>query len=158
MIGLLGLVVVAMALAACGGDDSNGSTGGSEPLSHDEYVAAADAICEEAGAELDSLGEPSADAGISEVADLFSRAAEIQEDQLNELRLLRPPEEDQEAVSQALQLLGQISQIAKDSRDALAAGDIAQLQELAASIEPLQAESTQIAQDLGLQVCGADDE
>ena len=88
----------------------------------------------------------------------FARAAEIQEDQLNQLRLLRPPEEDQEAVSQALPLLGQISQIAKDSRDSLAAGDIAQLQELAASIEPLQAESTQIAQDLGLQVCGADDE
>ena len=38
-------------------------------------------------------------------------------------------------------------------------GDIAQLQELLASVEPLQAESDQIAADLGLQVCGsADDE
>ena len=155
---LLGLLVAALALAACGGDDSSGSSS-SQRLSHDEYVAAADAICEEAESQIDSLGEIPASASASEAAGFLSRATEIQEDQLNQLRALRPPEEDQEAVNQVFDVLTQIVQIARDSRDALENGDIAQLQELLASVEPLQAESDQIAADLGLQVCGsADDE
>ena len=43
-------------------------------LSHREYVAAADAICAEANAELDGLAEPES---LDELAELFRQAIEI---------------------------------------------------------------------------------
>lgn len=59
-------VAAVLALPACGG--------GGERLTKTEYIAAADAICEEANRALNELGEPGS---LAELADYAPRATEI---------------------------------------------------------------------------------
>ena len=120
-------------------------------LSHREYVAAADAICAEANAELDGLAEPES---LDELAELFRQAIEIQENEIDQLRALQPPDEDNDKANRAYDLLEQIVGIVKGAQESVVAGDVAALNALDQQIDPLQSEADQIARELDLQVCG----
>ncbi len=116
---LLALAAAAvLALAACGGDDS----GGSEPLTQAEYIAAADAICAEADEKLDALGEPTGEDGLG--AFLLEGVA-IAEEQVDQLRQLGAPEELSATAERAYELLDQVNEVARESAAAFDDGDLA---------------------------------
>ncbi|MGI9658441.1 MAG: hypothetical protein ACR2OD_05990 [Gaiellaceae bacterium] len=146
LIGALGALVL-LVIAACGGNDSGG--GSSEQLTEAEYVAAADAICAEADTKLDALGEPSPDA----IGSFLRDGAEIAEEQLDDLKALNGPDEIQETLDRAYELLGQLNDKAREAADAFDDGDISAANSLIDEITPLGEEADQLATDIGLEVC-----
>jgi hypothetical protein len=134
----------ALGLAACGGG---------ERLTKAEFIAAADAICEQATRALDELEEPDS---LEKLADYAPRASEIVADQLERLRELRPPEADEGLIDRALDLSEQQNELAEEVGEAAAAGDRERAGELVGQIQPLDEEANHIAQEYGFDVCGAD--
>ncbi len=106
-------LVAAVALAGCGG-------GGSDSLSADEFRSQADAICADANAKTDALGEPTSAATFLP----YLRAGlPIQEAQLGKLEALKPPSELQDAYSEALDLLKQKQAAVTAAADRIEGGE-----------------------------------
>jgi len=146
-------VLAAMALlviAACGSDDS--SSGSSEPLTEAEFVAAADAVCAEADAKLDELGEPEAP---DEFGSFLRDSADIAEEQLDGLKALSAPEEIQGTLDRAYELLADLNGKAREAADAFDDGDLASANDLIEEITPLGTELDELAAEIGLDVCSS---
>jgi hypothetical protein len=140
--------LAALALAAgCGG----GGGGDGDPLTTEEFLQQADAICAEANQQLDALGEPQT---IQELATMAPEALSISEQSLDSLSELNPPEDLQAQYDRALELLGQQNALAQELVTAAEAGDQAQIQAIASEAEPLDTEADGIAAELGLTECG----
>ena len=144
-------VVTMLVLAACGGDDSSGGSG--EPLTQEEFIAAADAICTEADEKSDALGEPES---LDDATQLLRDGVAIFEEQLDGLRDLTPPEELSASMDRAVELLGQVNDSITEAADAFEAGELADAEEILDGIEPVSDELDQIAADIGLEACGSD--
>jgi hypothetical protein len=144
------LVALGCAVAAgCGGG------GEGERLSKQEYIAQADAICADANEDLDALATPQTNA---EAADVTEDAIAISERQLESLRALRPPEADEATLNEAYDLLDQQLALGRELVDALRANDEAKGRELLDQGAGLNDQADAIAQEYGLQVCGADED
>jgi len=139
-------VLVAAALSACGGDE------GGERLTREELIARADAICAEASAELDALGEPESG---PELAGLADEAAAIAESQLERLRDLRPPVEDEGDYAAMLDLTERQIEATRGIAAAAAEGDAEAAQARIAEVQELDGEADDLASAYGFQVCGA---
>lgn len=150
---LAGLAVVvgaAALIAGCGG--------GSDSPSADEFRERADAICADANREIDELTEPTS-ADTDEVLPFLTSGLTIQQSQIDELRDLEPPSDLEGTWNEAIDLLEQRQALIQEAADRIAAGEsAAQVLGDDAEIERLQEESRQKARDLGLTVCGSEDE
>lgn len=159
------LLVFAVAVAACGGEDA---------LSKGEYIAQANAICENTFADLEALfaesaADLSADSTSEELAEVLLGGFLDQyiaaiEDQLVDLRALAAPEGDEVLLAsfydEVEAVLGAIDQLAS----AAAAGDPSAIEQLTARQDPghggLPAVSAAFddvdkrAIEYGLTVCG----
>lgn len=135
--------------AACGGDD------GGERLAREEFTQQADAICEEANERVEALGQPSSP---DELAAIAAQAVAIQEQALDALRELRPPEDIEERYEQALDLVRQQADLGRELVDAAEEGNQARVTELLAEIEPLNRQADEIAREIGLVDCGSADD
>jgi hypothetical protein len=153
IIGAAALVAVVSVVAACGGSDEGGSSDGGAELTKEEYIAAADAICEEANAAQDELGEPTTEA---EFLELVPQNIAIAEDQMDKLEALVPPAADAETLNGAFKLLRQQIDLIQQYVDAIEAGDTATADDLSGQIDAIQAEADQVAIDYGMKVCGAE--
>ena len=152
---LLAALLAAAALvaaAACGGNGDSGGEAEAERLTKEEYIAQADAVCQEAEDRFDELGDAQT---IEEAAALGDEAVTIGEEQLEQLRALRPPVEDEATIQEAYDLLEQQLAVARDLVEALREEDQAAAQELIAEGERLNEEADAIAAEYGLQVCGS---
>jgi hypothetical protein len=152
----------ALALAGCGdGDDSSSTTtesstpvgatgaGGGEPLSKDEFLSQANAVCETGTKAIDQAadqvftGRNPTDAQLQRFADLAVPAVQAQ---IDGIKALTPPEGDQDEVEAILDA----AQKANDEVDAnpslLAAGNEG---------EDPYAEANERAADYGLTECGS---
>jgi hypothetical protein len=148
----LAVLAACLLAAACGSNDgANGDTQ-SARLTKEEYIAQADAICQEANAEIDAVPEPES---TEELAEYGEQVVEIGREQLDRLRALRPPEADEETINGAYDLLDQQLAIADDLIAAAREGDLEQVQELLAQGEQLNEQADQIANDYGLTECGS---
>jgi hypothetical protein len=147
----LAVALAVPALAACGGGDSASSGG---RLTLEEYVAAADAICAEADAEIEALEDP---ASAQDAADYLPRAKEIAERQLERLRELVPPEEIEARIDEALDLLQQQIDLADELLDAIESEDLDRFQELVDEGEAKNERADEIAREIGLEECGSDE-
>jgi hypothetical protein len=141
---LLALAVVAVALAACGGDEG-------ERLSEADWIAQADSICAEAQDELDALPEP---ANAAELAEQAEAAVEIAERQLARLRDLRPPEAAEADFGSMLDLTERQIEITGEIAEAAAARDQAAVQELVAEGESVDDRADELAAGYGFDSCG----
>lgn len=132
--GILGpMLAFALVVAACGGDDA---------LSKDEYIAQGNAICEDAGAQLEAIfseffadvsEEPTSEEFAERfVGDFTDQFTAVVEGQLVDLRDLAAPEGDESLLAALYDdveaALGAINQLADDA----AAGDPAAIDRLAA--------------------------
>jgi hypothetical protein len=138
--------------AACGGNGDSGGDAEAERLTKEEYIAQAAAVCQEAEDRFDELGDAQT---IEEAAALGEEAVTIGEEQLEQLRALRPPAEDEATIEEAYDLLEQQLAVARDLVEALRANDQAAAQELIAEGERLNEEADAIAAEYGLEVCGS---
>ncbi|MCC6224409.1 MAG: hypothetical protein IT201_13085 [Thermoleophilia bacterium] len=141
------------ALALAGVAAGCGGGGGGDRLSKEEFIAQADAICKQANADIDALGEPTS---LEEIVTLAASAIKIQEESLAELRALKPPEEDEATLNEAYDLVEQQVEVGKKVQAAAEAGDMETIEALIAENEPLDEQADQIALDYGLTECGND--
>ena len=131
------LLVFALAVAGCGGDDA---------LSKDEYIAQANAICEDTYADLESIfaesaADLSADSTPEELADVLlggflDQYTAAMEEQLADLRALAAPAGDEIVLAsfydEVETVLGAMNQLADDA----AAGDPSAMEQLTAREDP----------------------
>jgi hypothetical protein len=137
--------VVALAVGCGGGDDG-------ERLSQAEFVAQADAICQEYEAKLDALGQPQNEDELAEFAD---KAIPIAKDGRDALGELNPPENQQENYDAWLEQGDRAIEIVEDLRDAAEEGDQAEIQRIAQEADQADQESNRLAEELGFDECGA---
>jgi hypothetical protein len=119
---LVGLLV---ACAACGDD-------GDERLTRDEWRARAAAACERTRTELDAA------TGERDTLQRARRNAATIRELTAELRALRPPEEDERALRQTLEVLDEAVALGLAGVEAQRAGDRARAEELRRDAERLQ--------------------
>ncbi len=140
--------LAAVALAAgCGGG------GDGDRLTKEEYIQQADAICADATGQIDGLGEPQS---LEDLAAMTKQAVAIAAAQLEKLRALVPPEEIEEQVNRAYDLLEQQNGVADEIVAAAEAGDAEKIQQLVDEAAPLEQEGDDIAANIGLQECGSE--
>ena len=143
---VLFLAAAVLGLAACGGGGGGG--GGSSAA---EFRQQADAICAKYEDKITALGSPSS---LEELGDFVDQAVTIIEQGNNELQSLEPPDELADDWDRAMQIQDENLQTTQDLQDAIHNQDDAKVQELLRKLDSAQAESTQIAQKLGLENCG----
>src|SRR3712207_1401202 len=95
----LAVLGAAAAIAGCGGgDDDSGA------LSADEFRSQADAICADANTRLDALDEPT---GPDQVLGFLQSGLTVQQEQLDKLKALQPPDDLSGTFDEATALLDQ---------------------------------------------------
>jgi hypothetical protein len=152
ILGAAALVAVVSVVAACGGSDDGGGGGEGDELTKEEYIAAADAICEESNAASDALGEP---ATPEEFVELAPQIIEIGQDQIDGLRALNAPAADDATLEGAYDLIAQQLVLIEELAAAVGAGDEEKQLELVEQGDAIDTEANQIAIDYGLKVCGS---
>ena len=130
-VAVLGLLLsFAVAGAACGGDTA---------LSKEEYLAQANALCEEANAQLeavqaefDDLPEASDVQAFADpvVADFVERFTAVLENQLADLRALAAPEGDEDLLAGIYDDLDVVARAIPELAAAAAAGDLDAIEQL----------------------------
>jgi len=135
-------------LTACRGDDDGG-----DALTKDEFIAAADDICEEMASDMDALftdlGE---DATFEELqATTRDEAIPIAEDVLDDLRALNPPEADEDTIEALLNDFDEAVQTVKAQAEMTE-------EELSAVEEDAFADVDAAAREYGFDTCGAEED
>jgi hypothetical protein len=132
-------------LAACGG-----GSGEEQRLTADQFRQQADAICRQYEDKINALGSPSSLAGLGDFVD---KVVPIIEEGNNKLAALQPPEELAGDWNRAMDLQDQNLGVAKDLQEAIHDRDTTKVQELLSTLEETDAQSNQIARNMGLEEC-----
>lgn len=132
-----------------------GCGGGSDSLSAEDFRTQADAICADTDRQIDALTEPESS---DQVLTFLRAGLPIQQDQLDRLRELDPPEELQADFDSALDLLEQQTTAIDAAADRIESGEDPQavLTEADSNIDSLRGQAQEKARSLGLTVCGQD--
>ena len=146
------ITIAILSVAGCGGDDDD------DGPSQQEYIAQADAICQEADKEQAAVGAKGAKGiygpNFSDAA-FLSRYNAVTRDALEKLRALDAPEEDREAVDDLLAAV-EGSAAAVDKRiDALRSRDLPRQSEAQQDFERSYGDVGASAGALGLSQCQA---
>jgi hypothetical protein len=157
------IAVGALALAACGGGSStstgaSGASGasGSAPLSQDEFVSQANAVCKEENDKTAALKAPSATASIQDQIPTLEQDIAIANDTYTQLNAITPPSNLQAKYAAFLSDgKGQIA-LANRLLDAAKANDTSKLQQMPAKANAINAQTNADANALGLTECASD--
>lgn len=169
---LLAPVLAAILIAAgCGGSSSSTteaetSADADGALSKDEWIERADAICLATGERLGPLSEasgallerPETDETLSRLAHYTRVAAGEVETELEELRELKPPTGDEDAIDAILDGAEANQALVAGYGDAIESDDFDRYQALQHRAQRLKAQVGARARAYGLQVCGVGDE
>lgn len=139
---LLALVLV----AGCGG-------GNGERLSHEEFVAQADAICERQVAKIKAVPQPES---LEELDEYAEKVIPLAKEEVEQLHELEPPQADEEKVEQMLDDVEATVSAVERIGEAAKAGDQAQLQAAIAEGQAADARAERTSRELGLKVCGVE--
>ena len=137
------LAIGALGIAGCGDDDSDGSAA-SEPLSKQEFIAAADEICASGDAEIDEGGQAFAGTEGEQVDELVGTViVPGYREQIDQLEQLVPPEADQAQIDKFLNTFATGVDQLEENPDQIVGG-----QAVATIIE-----ARQIARAYGMEAC-----
>lgn len=138
---LAGVLAMGLIAAGCGDDDSSGG----EALTKEEFIAQADAICQQGEEELDAASARLSGKGTDAQFEAFVREELVPnvQSQVDQIGELVAPEADQEQIDALLDS-------ANDGVD-----EMAQDPSQAQYGDPL-GEANTLATDYGLKVCGQD--
>jgi hypothetical protein len=137
-------------LAACGG-----GSGEEQQLTADQFRQQADAICKQYEEKINALGSPNS---LADLGDFVDKAVPIIEEGNDKLAALQPPEELADDWNRAMDLQDQNLGVAKDLQQAIHEKDATKVQELLAKLDETDAQSNQIARNMGLEECGQTNE
>lgn len=137
------LVVLLLPMVACGG--------GSSQQSKTDYIAAADALCEQAESDIDALGEPESFEDLAELLpDVRAVYTQLQED----LEGLDEPDEDAAEAQAALGTLDGLLIALDQAIAATEAGDDQGIQDALSQGSDIAEEADRLAREFGFEECG----
>jgi hypothetical protein len=145
------LVLAAVLVAACGGDDGDGG----ERLSKADFIAQADEICHEAIAATAGIEEPQSE---EEGRAAFAELEAIFDGMLDDLRELQPPAEDEDMLEEMYDEIDELVAMGEQLFDPAVAEDAAEFQRWEAEMTQLEAEIKEIAETYGFESCGIEEE
>ena len=157
-------------LAGCGGGSSSTSTDAAEPaaeLTHTEWIAAADAVCQkdhEANSGREEKFGDLIEHGLQTPAKRVAAAALLRaavpavEEEVASLGELTPAPSDQEAAAEVLAELKLTIKLNRQLAAGLDHGSTTELETLAEEVQQNAMALQGLARDLGLTVCGRPDE
>jgi hypothetical protein len=145
----LAVAGAAILIAGCGG--------GSDSLSAEELRTQADAICAEADERTDAIAEPTSE---EDLVTAYTELLSIQNDSIARLKELAPPSELESTWNEAISLQEEQVATLQGLVDRIEAGEDVQtvLEEVTPEAEAREAELDRLADELGLKVCGQDDD
>lgn len=145
-------LVPALLLALAGG------CGGRERLSKPEYTRQADAICAKYDEQLEPVERELGRADSPEdAARAIDRAIPIVKEGVAKLRRLEPPEELEDDVDRWLELNEESARSLEELRDAAREGETQRVAEIATRGEETERRSDELARQIGLVECAADE-
>lgn len=139
---LVTAVATVVTVAGCGGDDR---------LSSEDYQREGNAICSKYDRQIDAIPEPEESA--ESVVAYVNKVIPLVEDQIDEMRELKPPEEDQEAHDEMLREAERIVEAARDLRAAAEDNDQTAARQAIEAGDSASDNADSIAEDLGLDAC-----
>jgi hypothetical protein len=157
---LLAVVALAsFALAACGGDDDETTTGADDAASSEDFVAEVTAACDAAGEELVQSQEALQGAVLGGEGDLEALVQDelvpIYEGLLSDLEGITPPEDQADDYEEYLATVNESLDLLENNADELFAAAQGEQNEITQQADDLEAQSDQLAADLGIpETCG----
>jgi len=146
------MALSALALAACGGDDGGG--GGGEPISKQEFIEQADAVCadsadtqQEIQAKLESATSP------DQAAAAYEELADVSEGINEEINALGRPEGDEELIDDLAAKQERLVVLVDDLAGAVRAEDQAGAEAIGSELDALVAEAGEVFDSYGFEVC-----
>ena len=139
--------LLAFVAAGCGGG------GGGSALTKDEWVSRVNEICDAFNQKQDEIGEPDS------IEELSSKGQEILdefENAIDEVKGLTPPDEIADQVDSFIELAEQQTDLIQQLIDAAEDNDTERIQELGNELEPLDTQSDEVANELGVTTCAED--
>ncbi len=138
------LLLVALALAGCGGS-------GSKRLSRQEFVTKANGVCRDYYGKLNKLGQPKSPAALGPFID---EALPLVQAELKSLRAVSPPASDQAAYDRLLAQAQRENDIGEhELKPAVDAHDAAKTQQVSQRLAAEDGKFNATATALGLSVC-----
>ena len=138
----LAVLFACMALAACGGDENEGS---------DEFLSEANAICAEYGPKIEAIPPPLED--IDEWGAVGADMGDQLEASVNELRLVQPPDDLTDAYAEWIGLRADLLTSMRAVQEAGNNHDEAGVEAGLSEIRETQARADELAEELGLADC-----
>jgi hypothetical protein len=138
----LAALFACFALAACGGDEDEGS---------DEFLSQANAICAEYGPKIEAIPPPLED--VDEWGAVGADIGDQLEASVNELRLLEPPDDLTDAYAEWIGLRADLLTSMRAVQDAGNLHDEVAVEEGLSAIRDTQAQADALAEELGLADC-----
>jgi hypothetical protein len=149
--------LASVAIGSCGGDDDSTTSSGS--TGSEDFVAEVTAACDEAGTRLAESQLVLQGAVLDGEGDLVSVIREelvpVYDDLLSDLEGITPPEDQAETYEQLLANLNESVDLLKDNAEDIFAAAGGEQNEITKQVDELEAESDQLASELGIpENCG----
>jgi hypothetical protein len=142
---LIALALV-FVLPGCGGESG-------KPLTKEEYASKADAICGKYNEQTKSLASPK---NLSDLAKVADQTLPILEHAIEDLGKLHPPASEKALADQWLTQVRGLKGDLQEIRDKAKTGDMQAVQAVVPKAEDHNAQSNQLASQLGMSVCNKD--
>jgi hypothetical protein len=155
------IAVGALAFAGCGGGSSSSTTGasgasgasGSAPLSQDEFVSQANAICKEGNTKVEALKAPPSGGPASGFVSYLEQTIAVQTPLLSQLEALTPPSNLQSDWNKLIADAKQKQALANKALDAAKANDTSQFNAAINQIQAMGNQGDSLASSIGLTEC-----
>jgi hypothetical protein len=143
------LAAAAIAISGCGGGDDSSSTSSSTPLTQDDFVSQADAICADVRTQVSDIAPPTNQ--MESLAEYTASGLAILKPAQEQLQALTPPEDQRTKYEAYLAMVESQIQVEEALHDAEIAGDADAVK---ARVKELRSEETQqAAAGLGFTEC-----
>lgn len=155
------VAVGALIVAGCGGGGSTTSAGatgasgaaGSEPLSKDEFISQANAICADTNQKVQALQALPQNAQLSDAVPVLTQVLGLAKDSEAKLDALTPPAELQQERDKLVANAAKEQALAEKLITAAKANDASQFQSLTQQLDALDNQDNAIAKSIGLTEC-----
>ena len=156
---LVAVVLAALGLVACGGDDETTTSAEETTTSSDDFVAEVTAACDSAAAELADSQAALQGAVLEGSGDLEGLVQDelvpVYDGLISDLEGITPPADQAEQYDQLLSSLNESVDLLESNAEELFAAAQGETNEVTEQADELEAESDQLARELGIpETCG----
>jgi ElaB/YqjD/DUF883 family membrane-anchored ribosome-binding protein len=143
------LAATAVALAGCGGDDT-------DDVSAEELISRGDELCREGQQRFEQIqGDTPANA--AEALEQTEALVQVADEELDELSRMRPPEELRDAYDRYLDARADGLELLERGRDAAEDGDAEAYAEAQTKLAAEQGTRVELAREIGFSACSRPD-